>query len=149
MSVLPALARAAQEWVGTPFRHQAALKGVGCDCVGLLRGVLREVTGEPLPFIADYARQAPAHWQEPMIEPWLAASCERRGDVGLEPGLVLVFASLDARQVGVHVGIMIHQGRFVHAWSARSKVVETPLVGSFRRQLTSAWAWRGEAASQP
>ena len=29
----------AKEWVNTPYHHQAALKGVGVDCVGLIRGV--------------------------------------------------------------------------------------------------------------
>lgn len=29
----------AREWVYTPFRHQASMKGVGCDCVGLIKGV--------------------------------------------------------------------------------------------------------------
>lgn len=29
----------AREWIGTPFRHQQALKGVGTDCGGLVRGV--------------------------------------------------------------------------------------------------------------
>ncbi|MGG2476222.1 peptidase P60, partial [Rhizobium sp. BR5] len=25
----------AQGWIGTPYRHQASLQGVGCDCLGL------------------------------------------------------------------------------------------------------------------
>ena len=25
-----------RSWIGTPYRHQASLKGVGCDCLGLL-----------------------------------------------------------------------------------------------------------------
>lgn len=29
----------ARTWLKTPFRHQASLKGVGCDCVGLIKGV--------------------------------------------------------------------------------------------------------------
>ena len=37
-------------WIGTPYRHQASLKGVGCDCLGLVRGVWRAVIGaEPEP----------------------------------------------------------------------------------------------------
>ena len=39
------IVRAARSWIGTPYRHQASLKGVGCDCLGLLRGVWREVVG--------------------------------------------------------------------------------------------------------
>ncbi|GAA0548051.1 NlpC/P60 family putative phage cell wall peptidase [Rhizomicrobium palustre] len=37
---------AARGWIGTPYVHQAALKGVGCDCLGFLRGLYRELTGE-------------------------------------------------------------------------------------------------------
>ena len=33
--------RRGARWLGTPYRHQAALKGVGCDCLGLVRGVWR------------------------------------------------------------------------------------------------------------
>ncbi len=40
---------AARAWIGTPYVHQASVKGVGCDCLGLLRGVWRELRGaEPL-----------------------------------------------------------------------------------------------------
>ena len=36
---------AARGWIGTPYHHQASVKHVGCDCVGLLRGVWRESIG--------------------------------------------------------------------------------------------------------
>lgn len=41
-----AIIAAARGWIGTPYIHQASLKGVGCDCLGLLRGVWRELKGE-------------------------------------------------------------------------------------------------------
>ena len=47
-----ALVAEARAWLGTPYRHQAALRGVGCDCLGLVRGVWRAVHGaepEPVP----------------------------------------------------------------------------------------------------
>lgn len=37
--------RVTRSWIGTPYRHRASLKGVGCDCLGLLRGVYRELYG--------------------------------------------------------------------------------------------------------
>ena len=37
---------AARGWIGTPYRHQASCKGAGCDCLGLLRGVWRELWGD-------------------------------------------------------------------------------------------------------
>lgn len=33
----------AREWIGTPFKLQAAKKKVGCDCIGLVVGVGKEV----------------------------------------------------------------------------------------------------------
>ena len=46
----------ARSWLGTPYHDQASLKGVGCDCLGLARGVWREVVGpEPFP-IPPYSR---------------------------------------------------------------------------------------------
>jgi NlpC/P60 family putative phage cell wall peptidase len=49
----------ARSWIGTPYIHQASLKGVGCDCLGLLRGVWRELHGNepelPPPYSADWA----------------------------------------------------------------------------------------------
>ena len=40
-----AIVAAARAWIGTPYQHQASLIHVGCDCLGLVRGVRREVNG--------------------------------------------------------------------------------------------------------
>ncbi len=49
----------ARSWIGTPYQHQASLKGAGCDCLGLVRGVWRELYGEepetPPPYSPDWA----------------------------------------------------------------------------------------------
>ena len=46
----------ARSWLGTPYHDQASLRGVGCDCLGLARGVWRDVVGpEPFP-IPPYSR---------------------------------------------------------------------------------------------
>jgi NlpC/P60 family putative phage cell wall peptidase len=49
----------ARSWIGTPYLHQASLKGVGCDCLGLPRGVWRAVLGDeperPPPYSPDWA----------------------------------------------------------------------------------------------
>src|SRR5690606_6011340 len=44
----------ALSWLGTPYRHQAYSKGVGCDCLGLIRGVWRSLYGDELEVPADY-----------------------------------------------------------------------------------------------
>ncbi len=50
---------AARAWIGTPYHHQAALRGAGCDCLGLVRGIYRDLHGYdpevPQPYSGDWA----------------------------------------------------------------------------------------------
>lgn len=46
----------ARSWIGTPYHHQASVKGVGCDCVGLVRGVWRELIGPEPEAAPPYSR---------------------------------------------------------------------------------------------
>ena len=41
-----AILTAAYDWLDTPYQHQASVKGGGCDCLGLIRGVWREIYGD-------------------------------------------------------------------------------------------------------
>ena len=54
-----AIVAIARSWIGTPYAHQGSVKGAGCDCLGLLRGVWRELHGEdaetPPPYSPDWA----------------------------------------------------------------------------------------------
>lgn len=47
--------RVARAWIGTPYVHQASVKGVGCDCLGLLRGVWRELRGAEPEAVPNYS----------------------------------------------------------------------------------------------
>jgi NlpC/P60 family putative phage cell wall peptidase len=59
----------ARGWLGTPYHHQASLKGVGCDCLGLVRGVYAEACGQPAETPPPYSRDwAEASARETMIE---------------------------------------------------------------------------------
>jgi NlpC/P60 family putative phage cell wall peptidase len=60
---------AARRWLGTPYHDQASVIGVGCDCLGLVRGVWRELVGPELFPIPPYSRD----WGETGVAP----SCER------------------------------------------------------------------------
>ncbi len=40
-----AIVQAARDWIGTPYVHQASVKGAGTDCLGLVRGIWREFHG--------------------------------------------------------------------------------------------------------
>jgi NlpC/P60 family putative phage cell wall peptidase len=101
-------------WIGTPYRHQASLKAVGCDCLGLLRGVWRAVMGAepeaPGPYSADWAE---AGGGEPLIEAARRHLMEAPGRE-FEPGDVLLFrfrAHLPAK----HCAIAVSPTTMVHA----------------------------------
>lgn len=59
----------ARRWIGTPYRHQASRLGVGCDCLGLLRGIWRSLYGREPEAMPAYARDwAEARVDEPLLE---------------------------------------------------------------------------------
>lgn len=123
---------ATRGWLGTPYHDQASVKGVGCDCLGLVRGVWRELYGpEPMP-IPPYSRD----WGETGArEPLAEAACKVMIELptaGLVPGALLLFR-MRAGAVAKHCGIVTAPDRFIHAYD-RSGVVEVPLDAAWRRR---------------
>ena len=130
---------AARTWIGTPYLHQAACKGAGADCLGLVRGVWREVLGQE-------PERAPAYtmdWSEPQGEErlWRAAARHLQAvgpDQPLAPAQVLLFR-MRAASVAKHLGILTEAGevpRFVHAYSGQG-VVESPLSAPWRARVVA------------
>lgn len=122
---------AAREWVGTPYRHQAATLGAGCDCLGLLRGVWRHLYGDE-PIRAPNYR---ADWRDGRhAEELQAAANELLVRAGDQPraGQALLFR-LGRTTVARHCGIAVDAGRFVHAQEG---------LGVIEANLTEGWAKR-------
>ena len=63
----------ARRWIGTPYRHQASALGIGADCLGLIRGVWRNLIGTEPEQIPAYT----ADWSEPSGEEALLAAAFR------------------------------------------------------------------------
>lgn len=142
-----AIVAVARRWVGTPYRHRASLEGVGCDCLGLVRGVWREFWGEEPEDLPAYA----ADWAEAGRRETLAEAASRHlVPVAVEhaaPGDVVLFRwrpELPAK----HAGILTTPTRFVHAYDG-SAVVESPLGAWWRRRLARAFAFPGVDAAGP
>ncbi len=132
---------AARGWLGTPYVHQASMRGAGCDCLGLVRGVWRETVG-PEP------EAAPAYtpdWAERRDEETLLFAA-RRHLVGVDcadmgPGDVLAFRMMD-NAVVKHVAILTTPDQMIHAYWGRA-VVESALSPWWRRRLVAAFAFPG------
>ena len=134
---------AARGWPGTPYRHQASLKGVGADCLGLVRGVWRELYGREPEAIPPYSRD----WCEVSKDEylWRAASRLMPPAFGEAPGDVLLFRMVDgapAKHLAIR-GEAGGRGTIIHAYSGRS-VVESPFITSWRRRLVAVFRFPEE-----
>lgn len=130
---------AARDWIGTPYMHQASLKGVGCDCLGLLRGIWREVLGTEPEVVPPYTPD----WGEAQgVEMLLQAAGRHLVPVTARaPGDVLVFRMRRAA-VAKHIGILSAADAFIHAYS-RHGVVESPLSDAWSARIAGTFRLPG------
>ncbi|WP_435874538.1 peptidase [Roseinatronobacter sp.] len=144
---------AARSWLGTPYHDQASVKGVGCDCLGLARGVWREVVGpEPFP-IPPYSRD----WGESGPREVLADGARKMmlelPVADARPGALLLFRMMP-RAITKHVGILtVSTSRtapdcFIHAYE-RLGVIEQPLTPFWRRRIAFAFLFPGNGPDHP
>lgn len=137
----------ARQWLGTPFHWEASVRGVGCDCRGLLTGVARDL-GRPEARaieanVVGYSRRIDSD----LLMAGLGRVFERaRLDIWPNAGDILAFRI--GRQDRVqHLGIMGDADRFIHAHSADpAQVIETPLTALFQGlawadRLAGVWTW--------
>ena len=136
-----AIVEAAMAWLGTPYRHQASLRGVGCDCLGLVRGVWRELYGgEPEDMPAYTADWAEARGQDTLAE----AAGRHMASVSLDAatsGDLLLFRwreNLPAK----HAAILISPERFLHAHDGAC-VAMAALSPWWRRRAAFAFRFPG------
>ena len=133
---------AARRWIGTPYHHQAATRGAGCDCLGLVRGLWRELIGpEPM--------RVPAYtpdWSEPDREEilWTAARevLQEKPLSDAAAGDVVLFR-MRSRGVAKHLGILSQLGSapcFIHAYLGHG-VVESPLSAPWRSRIVGCFAF--------
>lgn len=139
-----ALVAAAKSWIGTPYRHRAALCGVGCDCLGLIRGIWRDVSGEDVGPIPPYR----ADWRDLSAVEALEHLAGTVLDVvdAAEPGDVLLFR-IGRAAVPRHCGLLIAPDRFVHA-QEQLGVVEAGLAG-WGKRLAGVRRFRGVSSARP
>lgn len=128
---------AARGWLGTPYRHQASLKQVGADCLGLVRGIWREIyETEP--------EMPPAYtpdWAEALGEETLLDAAHRHmrevpiGEA--RPGDLILFR-MGLGCPAKHAAILSENGRIIHAYWGKS-VCETRLVPWWQRRIAAAF----------
>ena len=133
---------AARAWIGTAYLHQASRKGVGCDCLGLVRGVWREVYGGEPEAVPAYS----AGWAEAGRGGELLAAAAGRHMRALAPaawrdGDLILFRwrpHLPAK----HAAIATGRDSMVHAQDG-ARVCEVAMSDWWRRRIAYAFAFPG------
>lgn len=124
---------AARRWIGTPYRHQASVKGAGADCLGVVRGVWRELIGPepapPPPYARSWAEDGAGELLLEAAERWLVRTAEG----GIEAGDVLLFR-VARGSVAKHCGIATGPRAMVHAYDGHA-VAETDIPEVWLRRL--------------
>jgi NlpC/P60 family putative phage cell wall peptidase len=153
----------ARTWLGTPYHHQASVKGAGTDCIGLVRGIWRELYGAEPQALPAYTRD----WAEAMGRETLLEAARRHlievSTAAAQPGDVLIFRwrrtapakhctilsapGLPLPACGERVGvrgsqrqITIGSATMIHALEG-APVSEVPLSPWWRRRLAGAFAF--------
>jgi NlpC/P60 family putative phage cell wall peptidase len=134
--------RVAQTWLGTRWQHQAWIKGVGTDCIGLVAGVALELgLPEAIAWAADPTQHSYGRDPQPaalltnvvrFLDP-ISLGTERPGDI-----LLLRFS-----REPQHFAILSAPDRIVHAYAQARKVVENRLDEAWRSRIVGAYSYRG------
>ena len=130
------------EWVGTPYHHQARVKGVGVDCAQLVAGVAENVFPRLKPINTPvYSVEWHMHnREEKMCDLIESFKCERIELADMIPGDILTFKF---GRVQSHMGILINDGQFIHARLDVGKVVINQLSGTWLEHLGRAYKFPG------
>jgi NlpC/P60 family putative phage cell wall peptidase len=130
----------ARSWIGTPYVHQASVKGAGCDCLGLLRGVWRELRGgEPEDVPAYSPDWAEATGRETLYMA-LRRHCTEIATCAIAPGDIVLFR-MSARGPAKHCGIVAGRDgalTLIHARQNR-RVSEEALSPPWRAKMAYAF----------
>jgi NlpC/P60 family putative phage cell wall peptidase len=136
-----AIVAAARAWIGTPYRHQASVRGAGADCLGLVRGIWREALGAEPEAPPAYSPD----WSEPGGTEDLLLAAGRHlapaARASRAPGDVVVMRMAEGG-VAKHVGVLARAGdgrvTMIHAYSGHG-VVESPLTPAWSRRIVAVF----------
>lgn len=130
---------AALEWSGTPYQPQASLKGIGCDCLGLARGIWRDLNGpepiSPPPYSRDWGEIGARETFVQSIRPFMIEI--DIPDAG--PGALILFRMRRAAPAK-HCGIVLPDNCFIHAYE-RSGVTVQGFDRAWRRRAAFAFLY--------
>jgi NlpC/P60 family putative phage cell wall peptidase len=128
----------ARSWLSTKWQHQASLKGVACDCAGLVAGVAREVfamqTELPTYGHTPFRRTMEAVCRKYLTQ--IPAQDAAPGDI------VLIAWDRDAHHMAIVSDLNGALG-IIHSYAQARKVVENRIDEKWRERIVAAFRFPG------
>ncbi|QND52403.1 peptidase P60 [Phyllobacterium sp. 628] len=129
----------ARRWIGTPYRHGGSSFQIGCDCLGLVRGVWRALYDREPEAVPAYS----GDWAETgKGDPLIDAACRHmlaKDIAAITTGDLIIFRWRDG-MAAKHLGIVTTPHHFVHAYEGHA-VLESALVPQWRRRIAAVFAF--------
>ena len=122
--------KVAEEWIGTPFHPQGRQKYVGCDCIGLILGIAKEIgavslTNQPW-------NQCDVHAYDSMTDSQLLIQLVPKYFPEIiipHPGDILL---IQITPTQYHLSIQSHNNRIIHACSSLNRVISHKIIPNWK-----------------
>lgn len=135
------IVKTARQWLGTPYIHQATIKHQGCDCLGLVRGIWRELIGPEPVATPGYSSDWGEVGNRELLREVVEQHFKKSNQTSPSPGDLILFRWRKTTIIK-HLGIMTNHNRFIHAYE-KSGVVESPLVRDWQRRIAGLYCFPG------
>jgi NlpC/P60 family putative phage cell wall peptidase len=124
----------AKTWIGTPFKHQGRIKGVGVDCAGLVIGIAHVLQ------ISTFDCTTYSHMPDGVtLRRLLGQHLRPKFVSGVHPGDILLLR-FDAEPQ--HLAILSDHG-IIHAYAQVRRCCEHRLDAVWRSRIVSAYVYPG------
>lgn len=131
----------ARSWIGTPYHHQASQKRIGTDCLGLVRGVFRELYGFEAEIPPAYTRD----WAEASRKETLIDGARRHlrnlSSQDIQAGRVILFR-IKPSSIAKHTAIATTSTSMIHAMEG-VRVSEIEITPWWQRRVAGVFAFPG------
>ena len=145
MTIAENIVTQARTWMGTPFHHQARLKGKGCDCLGLIVGVVDELGLKDKNGVALAAYDEVTYSREPdgaYLTEKLTGLLE---EVPIAEARAGDRALFKVRENPQHLAILTdYEGTLgmIHCFAQARRVVEHRLDAEWQSRLIKVFRWQ-------
>jgi NlpC/P60 family putative phage cell wall peptidase len=126
----------ARKWLGTPYRAQAHVLGVGVDCVNLVNEVLCAVG-------AHERRELPVYRARPngTLQDQVGEYLNRIPIIQADTGDVLLFKH--PTMGPSHLALLTSKTTIIHAYMMNRRVIEHSIDDRWRKMIAAAFRAKG------